>query len=74
MCRFGVAGLRRALEPHDGFGQVFLRADAAIIAAFIFLLHQVKDEGIAEPGLDVRAHPIGSDEGDDLQSLGLHVH
>ena len=49
-------------------------ADAAVIAAFEFLLHEVEDEGIAEPGLDVRAHAVGPDEGDDLQAGGLGVH
>ena len=49
-------------------------ADAAVIAAFELVLHEVEDEGIAEPGLDVGAHAIGPDEGDDLQAGWLRIH
>ena len=49
-------------------------ADAAVIAAFEFVLHEIEDEGIAEPGLDVGAHAIRPDEGHDLQARRLGIH
>ena len=49
-------------------------ADAAIVAAFEFVLHEIEDHGIAEPALDIGADAIRPDEGHDLQALGLRVH
>src|SRR6185312_13589581 len=48
-------------------------ADAAVRAAFEFLLHEVEDEGVAEPGLDVGTDAIRPDERHDLQARRLGV-
>src|SRR5262249_29257277 len=42
-------------------------ADAAVIAARIFLPDELEDCRIVEPGLDVVAHPVRPDERHDLQ-------
>ena len=43
-------------------------ADAAIVAALEFVLHQIEDDGILEPGLDIGADPVRPDERHDLQA------
>ena len=48
-------------------------ADAAIITAFEFVLHQIKDDGIAEPAADVRADTVWPDKRHDLQTIRLRI-
>src|SRR5712671_5912545 len=48
-------------------------ADAAVIAAPVFGLNQLPDRRIVEPGLDVRAGAIGTDERHDPQARRFRV-
>ena len=73
------AGMNSTLVVSGGAPLVKPTATITIlskVAAFEFLLHQLENNGIAEPGLDIGAHPIGPDEGHDLQAgrLGVHQH
>ena len=60
---FGIGRLTRQMEF----------ADAAIVAAFEFLLDEVEDQGIAEPGLDIGAHPVRPDERHHPQPFWLRI-
>ncbi len=48
-------------------------ADAAVIAAFEFVLHEIEDDGIAEPAADVGADPVGPDERHHLQAVRFGI-
>src|SRR4029078_9351218 len=49
-------------------------ADPTVIAAGIFFLDELENRRIVEPGLDVAAHAIGTDERHDLELGPLCVH
>ena len=48
-------------------------ADAAVIAAFEFVLHEIEDDGVVEPAADVGADAVRPNEGNDLQALRFGI-
>src|SRR6195256_3107437 len=48
-------------------------ADSSIIAAFELFLHEIEDDGIAEPGADIGANEVRPDERHDPQAFRLRI-
>src|SRR5260370_7720869 len=48
-------------------------ANAAVIAAFEFVLHQIEDDGIAEPAADIRADTVWPYKRHNLEAIRLRI-